>query len=76
MNAVLNNKDLFNKIKSYMYYTDKQIKKFKSLHYFFHQHKLNEEIKWVGFILQKNDVDVWDCLDENKAIIYTHVLFQ
>ena len=68
MNAVLNNNDLFNKIKSYMYYTEKQIKDFKISHYFFHQIKLNEDIRWLGFLL-RDDVNLYDCYNNNDNII-------
>tara|TARA_S200002703_G_scaffold109526_1_gene95277 strand:+ start:1016 stop:1240 length:225 start_codon:yes stop_codon:yes gene_type:complete len=74
MNSVLNNKDLFNIIKSYVCYSDTQIKKFKASHYFFYQHQLNEEIRWVGFIL-RDDVNLWDCYECDDKIIHTHILF-
>lgn len=67
MNAVLNDKYLFNDINSYIYYTEKQIKNFKSHHYFFNQYKLNKEIRWLGFIL-RDDIKLFDCYDTDKKI--------
>ena len=74
MNKVFFNKDLLRKIKGFLYYTNAEIKKFKSYHYFFFQHKLNKEIKWLGFVL-KNDINFWDCYEDGNRIIHLNLLF-
>jgi hypothetical protein len=68
MERVMNNKDLFKRIKAFVNYTDEQIKKFKFYHYFDHQHKLNEDIEWYGFIFKK-DITIYDVAVINNKII-------
>jgi hypothetical protein len=68
MERVMNNKDLFKRIKEFVNYTDDQIKKFKFYHYFDHQHKLNDDIRWYGFMF-KEDITIFDFpVDRNKII--------
>ena len=75
MNIVLNNKDLLNKIKKYIYYTDEQLMNFKSQHYFFNQYLVNKEIKWIGFIL--NDDINFEWMEEDAdRIIYTNLFLK
>ena len=70
----MNNKDLFKKIKGFLYYSEEQIKKYKFYHYFDYQHKLNEDIKWYGFMF-KEDITIFDFPVDSDNIINLEIMF-
>jgi len=73
MEYVLYNKDLTNRIKSFLYYTERQLLKFKSYHYFFYQSKLNTAIQWVGYVLNKG-ISLEECYMERMRTIYIKII--